>query len=45
MDRFRKLAAGKAKTAIDGWRAREAKAGRIYTCDSQNVGGFPFASR
>lgn len=39
---FWKFAAGKAETAIDGWRAREAKAGRIYTCDSQNVGGFPF---
>jgi len=39
---FWKLAAGKAETAIDGWRAREAKAGRIYTCGSQDVGGFPF---
>ena len=39
---FWKLAAGKAETAIDGWRAREAKAGRIYTCASQDVGGFPF---
>src|SRR5690242_21280316 len=39
---FWKLAAGKAETAIEGWRAREAKAGRIYTCGSQDVGGFPF---
>ncbi len=39
---FWKFAAGKAETAIDGWRAREAQAGRIYTCGSQNIGGFPF---
>ena len=30
------------EAAIDGWRAREAKAGRIYTCGSQTIGGFPF---
>lgn len=35
-------AAGLAETAIDGWRAREAKAGRIHTCGSQTVSGFPF---
>jgi hypothetical protein len=35
-------AAGKAEEAIDGWRAREAKAGRIYTCGSQTIGGYPF---
>lgn len=35
-------AAGKAEEAIDGWRAREAKAGRIYTCGSQAIGGYPF---
>ena len=28
-------AAGQAEIAIDGWRAREAKAGRVYTCGSQ----------
>src|SRR6516225_145878 len=39
---FWKFAAGRTETAIDGWRAREAKSGRIYTCGSQNVGGFPF---
>jgi hypothetical protein len=39
---FWKYAAGEAEEAIAGWRAREAKAGRIYTCGSQNVGGFPF---
>jgi len=39
---FWKYSASKAQDAIDGWRAREAKAGRIYTCASQTVGGFPF---
>jgi len=39
---FWKLAAGKAETAIEGWRAREAKAGRMYACGSQTVGGYPF---
>jgi len=35
-------ATGKAEVAIDGWRAREVKAGRIYTCGSQSIGGYPF---
>jgi hypothetical protein len=39
---FWKFAADKAQQTIDGWRAREAKAGRIYNCGSQDVGGFPF---
>jgi len=39
---FWKFAAGKAQETIDDWRAREAKAGRIYNCASQTVGGFPF---
>jgi hypothetical protein len=39
---FWKFAAGKAQETIEGWRAREAKAGRIYNCASQTVGGFPF---
>jgi len=34
--------AGVAERTIDGWKAREAKAGRIYTCAQQTVGGFPF---
>lgn len=34
--------AGIAERTIDGWKAREAKAGRIYTCASQTIGGFPF---
>jgi len=32
----------KAQAMYDGWRAREAKAGRIYACGSQDVGGYPF---
>ena len=39
---FWKFAAGKAEVTIEGWRAREAKAGRIYNCGSQTVGGYPF---
>jgi len=35
-------AADRAQAAIDGWRAREAKAGRIYNCGSQSIGGYPF---
>jgi len=35
-------AAGKAEATIDGWRAREAKSGRIYECGSQAIGGYPF---
>ena len=39
---FWKFAASKAQETIEGWRAREAKAGRLYNCGSQTVGGFPF---
>ena len=39
---FWSFAAGKAETTVDAWRAREAKAGRIYKCGSQTVGGYPF---
>jgi hypothetical protein len=35
-------AAGQAEIAVDGWRAREAKSGRVYTCGSQSIGGYPF---
>lgn len=36
------FAAGAAETAIAGWREREAKVGRVYTCEQQTIGGFPF---
>jgi hypothetical protein len=35
-------ASGKAEATLDGWREREAKAGRVYACGSQSVGGYPF---
>ncbi|HZL30981.1 MAG TPA: DUF2125 domain-containing protein [Pseudolabrys sp.] len=35
-------ASGKAEAMVEGWRAREARAGRIYTCGSENISGFPF---
>jgi hypothetical protein len=35
-------AADKAQASIEGWRAREAKAGRIYSCGTQTFGGYPF---
>jgi hypothetical protein len=31
-----------AQANIDGWRAREAQAGRTYTCGSQTLSGYPF---
>ncbi|MEI8151581.1 MAG: DUF2125 domain-containing protein [Hyphomicrobiales bacterium] len=33
---------GVLESTIDGWKAREAKAGRVYTCATQTIGGFPF---
>lgn len=39
---FWKYAAARAEVAVEGWRAREAKAGRVYNCGSQSVGGYPF---
>jgi hypothetical protein len=35
-------AASQAQQQIAGWRAREAKAGRVYTCGQQTLRGFPF---
>jgi hypothetical protein len=35
-------AAGRAQTLVDDWRAEQAKAGRVFTCGSQSVGGYPF---
>jgi hypothetical protein len=39
---FWNFAANKAEATIEGWRAREAKAGRIYACGEQTIGGYPF---
>jgi hypothetical protein len=36
------LATGATETTIAGWREREAKVGRIYACEKQTIGGFPF---
>jgi hypothetical protein len=33
---------GLAQAAVEGWRAREAKAGRVYACGSQRTSGYPF---
>ncbi len=35
-------AADRARGTIAGWIEREASGGRIYTCGSQTLGGFPF---
>ncbi|HZD90007.1 MAG TPA: DUF2125 domain-containing protein, partial [Pseudolabrys sp.] len=35
-------AAHQAQQAIAGWKAREAAAGRDYTCGHQGLRGFPF---
>jgi hypothetical protein len=35
-------AANRASETIAAWIDREARAGRIYTCGSQSLGGFPF---
>jgi hypothetical protein len=36
------VAAGRAKTLVEDWRAEQAKAGRVFTCGTQAVGGYPF---
>ena len=35
-------AAGKVESTIAGWKEREARVGRTYTCASQSISGFPF---
>lgn len=35
-------ARSRADDVLDGWRAREAKAGRNYDCGRRSIGGFPF---
>ena len=39
---FWAYSARRAQAAIEGWRAREAAAGRLYRCGSQDFGGYPF---
>jgi len=39
---FWSFASDKAQVNLDGWRAREAKSGRVYACGSQTIGGYPF---
>jgi hypothetical protein len=34
--------AAQAPAAIADWRAREARAGRVYGCGTQSIEGFPF---
>lgn len=36
---------GMVERTIAGWKTREAQAGRIYTCATQSIGGFPFGIR
>jgi hypothetical protein len=35
-------AAGIADRTIAGWKQREAQAGRVYSCATQTIAGFPF---
>ena len=35
-------ASGRAAEAIAQWRAREAAAGRVFGCGSQDIAGYPF---
>lgn len=35
-------AAQRAESAIAAWREREASVGRLYSCASQTIGGYPF---
>jgi len=37
-----KYAAARAQEASAEWRAREAAAGRVFTCGEETVGGYPF---
>jgi hypothetical protein len=36
---------GVAERTMEGWREREARGGRVYTCASQEISGFPFDIR
>jgi hypothetical protein len=39
---FWNYASARSQVIVDGWRAREAEAGRVYACGSQTIGGYPF---
>jgi hypothetical protein len=36
------ISASVADRALSGWIEREAAAGRVYSCGSETIGGFPF---
>jgi hypothetical protein len=36
------ISASVADRALSGWVEREAAAGRVYSCGSETIGGFPF---
>jgi len=36
------FASGQIGSQFEGWKAREAKGGRIYDCGTLSVGGYPF---
>ena len=35
-------AAGEAEKRMNAWREQQARAGRLFGCGTQTVGGFPF---
>src|SRR3954471_22608322 len=35
-------ASREAEARINDWQAQQAKAGRLFSCGSQTVGGYPF---
>ena len=35
-------AAGEAETRLNDWQEQQAKGGRVFTCASRSVGGYPF---
>jgi hypothetical protein len=35
-------AAGKVESTIAGWKEREARSGRVYSCANESISGFPF---
>src|SRR5438477_12906189 len=35
-------AAREAEARINDWQAQQAKAGRVFSCGAQAVGGYPF---